>query len=471
MGWWQERGGTVMMVAGLWLIMSDPIDRWLPVPMPALMPGPTTTWLPGEGVPDYGAAIDAPQAERIAAGRPVAMALLEETRRVVDGQSLADFLGSIRIGPADAQSTVDTGVEEQRGVVALTRGDIDWLPSDPAMHGAWSTRLAAMWGAIDHLPADATLGVPTADLSEGLSTAHLRSPPLLLLLLHLGAAERHAAAGADAGRALLAAERLLRLSAWSAGIDDVPSHAAARTMRREALSIALRSIGERPRDYQRRQAVAKLMEGADPLPGVGVAAGRTSRLLALRFAIDFADDVRAGKAKGRMAELRINRPPDINAALRFINAWFDALDSYLPAEIDEDGLAALELAALPQPAAIAGLGDVRSRPLANRMIFGTSVSERREQTGAMVAIGANMLTWIALVGLIGDAGATASIQRTLAAILAVAPEESAADWSTALRELLGDRAAVTIEDTAIAVREPGDYGALIVRIDLGTSSP
>src|SRR5687768_15804149 len=122
MTWWRERSGTVVMVVALFVLLNDPVDRLLPVPMPALEPGPRTTWLADvpwrDGRPDHAAGIDAGDAERLAAGAEGREALQRIMAEQEGGVALAPYLLGLELGPVGKSSA------DQRLLVHLVTGDV-----------------------------------------------------------------------------------------------------------------------------------------------------------------------------------------------------------------------------------------------------------------------------------------------------------------------------------------------------------
>lgn len=450
MTWWRQHGGTVAMCAALWVVFNDPIARWLPVPMPELEPGPRTTWLADppmrQGLPDYAAAIDAEDAERLAAGAEARDLLEQILAAAEDGTTLGAYLEGLEVGPDGRGDAAGT-----RAVAALAGGTRPVLPRDAAQIPRWEERCAAALDRLLGLPPTATLALPTLALPEaGWQLAPVRSPSHLLALLHLASAAEHRGRRSLAGDAIAAltqAERLARLAAITAGIGDIPAHNAALGMRTGAWRLALDAIGARPHDAALRARADALLAATPALPAAERGL-RILRLLSLRVVLANDRGIRDGR---RMPAMRANRPPDVNEALRLLNAWFDRIDRAVPRPLDGAGMDAL-----PGPAELEGLASP-GRPLANRMLFAEPMAERRRESARAVAMAASSIAWLALQALRAQAGEHLRARRVLLAVLAVPVGDDADAYARQMRDRLdagtdGGPLDVTVDGAVVTVR-------------------
>ncbi|HYE06270.1 MAG TPA: hypothetical protein VEL07_12225 [Planctomycetota bacterium] len=459
MGWWQERGGTVMMVGGLWLMLSDPIDRWLPVPTPVLVPGPTTTWLPGGALPDA-AAIDA--GRPVAAGDEALARLLSILGSERDGQTLSAFLAGI---DNDALSEALTAGDRRRWL--MLSGDIGWSPRDAGKAAAWSDRCAealVALGPVSTLP----LRVPTASSP---ATAEvdgvLRAPEIHLALVHLATATRlaseQAIAADDAAAALAHAASLMRLAVWCAGIGDVAALATAHASRAAAESIAMRLLASRPGDEPRRAAILALRR---PPPSSDVRRAVVDlRLLVLRWVIAVDRSRRDGKADP-------GAPADVNVALAAINGWCDRLATVASRPETWFAMSSIAIDALPRPVEVPDI----DLPLANIMVFGVSESERAAYGAQSQARTVTGWMWTMMARLIEATRDEAATALVLDAMLAVDPRiAEPAAYAQALERHIGAGSWIAVEHEGESVRvlrlgEAGDASEM-VRISFGKPIP
>lgn len=463
MAFWREHGGTVLTIAVVVMVVFRPVDRLLPVPMPVLEPGPRTTWLPEVEVEDgrlrLAKMIDPADVRQQAKESAASRALFAALGAQQDGRSLAEFLDSQTVG-----SKGDGKASLQAQLMAPNLKEM--VPRAPEARPAWLARCLPVSRRLGELPWDERLVVPTLEDDSGLG-ALSRVAPVQLTILHLAAAERLQALATPA-EAPAAAVRLLRLADLCADLGDLGALGAAHHIRREALDLALARLAGAPRDEAVRSALAGLPPArVEPL----AAALRTSRLLSLGFICGIDRGMRAGSLNGRIADLRLDSPPDVNVGLRATNEWWDATFAALGPEPTLATLTGFadRVADLPSPLT----GEERqARPLANRLLFPPSAPQRRVASARLLAMVATMVNWTSLIGVARGAVAAADRRAVLDVLLAHPPADgtAATAYVAQLRAQLPERFAVTAQDGEALVTLSGADAkeAPLVRIPLGT---
>ena len=441
MTWWSSHGRTVVTVAALWLVFNDPIDRWLPVPMPDLKPGPTTTWLAKpplhEGRPDFAAAIDATDGERLAAGAAGWQAL----RQVMTEGGLAEAIA-----------------QHRKNQPSLIRGN------PPSADAASRERAPALLALAQRLGSQPALAVPAKahDESGSEPILLLRAPDessaLLLLAANCQQVGSAAVAAGDAVNAMASADTLVRLSSLLAGIDDVASHAGARRIRGQAYHLVVGSLATRIADQAHRDEAAAFLRRWAPLPSADAAFRRNARLLTLRLITGLDRSLREGTTRGALAGLRTNYPPDVNDCLTRVNGWFDAADRILPAVLDDAALRAFAPDSLP----VLDDPDQARLPLANTMLFNPPMTERRRAAAGWVAEDCVGVVTVGLSALGNAARADVHARKLLAHLLAVPAALDPTAYAAAIRQRFGNSAdangfiEVTVDGGAVVIRPTSD---------------
>ena len=394
------------MVGALLLIFNDPMDRLLPVPVPALVPGPTTTWDPAvvlaDGRLDWDAAGEA--------GRAVVPGSPHDAWPAL--QAALTAAGLPRESPQSSLADLRTGRSSQPD---QTEKDARARAAQPVLDLLAAASAESVWA----VPPEARRGFVGKQ-----SMAHEA-----LRQLVAAAAEASPERLADPQDRLRAAARLLPLIRVAAGCEDLGGAIIAHDADSSFWRCLLRALIAAPGDPAVREAVVAL-RGRHAMPSMPAAFRRT-RLATLADAIDLVNQA-LKDGDGRM---RRNRPPDINHVLALLNRWHDGFAGVLPAD-PADGRSLAVLAARLDDLPHADIMDEPERPLAERMIFRTAVDERRRETAMMIATLYETICWAQGVGATRRARSAMLHRAAVHAMLEVPPRQSAATTATELTAAL-----------------------------------
>jgi len=391
MSFWRDHGSSVLMMAGLWLIFSDPIPGWLPVPMPELVPGPETTWEPNvvivEGRPNYAAIVDAERSDRLAA-------LKMQTGR---------YLQLYVLHKDDLEIVISAAARQWRAgkrIMDRLAGDYrDALPGDDAQTRAHALSCARAIAGADG-PQRIALALTSYTQEATESMLPVGSASHLLIIQAMGSAlwasmqeQRNAGAISPALDDSLA---LVRLGRLATGSDDVFGLALAVSLQADGLWSGAQMIAEtRNGANWRSREAEKLL--AVPVADIDAQFLYYTRLFMLRMTIDGDHGIRSGSLReGMLSTLRVNYPPDINRTLRMLNAKMSMVQTLVPPTTDP-----LTLVEVNMPQLFVQVGSHSEGenipPLANRILFQESVHNRREAASKMLTAAGMELVTLGLI--------------------------------------------------------------------------
>lgn len=453
MSWWRKHGSGVLMMAGLWLIISDPIPGWLPAPIPVLVPGHDTTWVPQvvvtAGRPDYAAIIDrdrAPQLKNLHGPTQIF-----ERAVNAQGAQLSELVPLVVKRWRDQPSILEeslAGTYHHAFPEAHSEGD-------PGAHSKLQAQAVRTAHALVGTGSGQEIAVPvlTSDDEAKRSLLPVGSLSHMLVIETLGSALWQAlqAPVTDESRPELLdqAVDLARLGTVAAATDDIFALALAYSMQGDALWTGARIIGPSTNELAWRKTSAETLLGISA-PRLDPDFLRYTRLLLLRWMVDVDTSMRSGATTVGIGAVRSDYPADINSALRRMNQRWDEFEAlFAPCPARADILAVdidqLVLRTLPVASARA------QQPLANRLLFQPSLPEG-QQEAAEVLVSASLVRASAAMQTLRLGIARVESARVLLTVLAELPP---LDSATAMRERLEQACAALPADVRPTIAGEG----------------
>ncbi|MBA3708518.1 MAG: hypothetical protein H0W83_06840 [Planctomycetes bacterium] len=384
MSFWRDHGVVSLTVLAVAVIVFDPVNRFLPVPMAPLHATRQTVWLPGIPVVD-GRMEQGPAVDRYRdAHDPIVSNARDALARIVGADVLAsehpvEPLASFGAPPGWTTPTDAGG------------SCVGWkaAPDEPSQEViVWADRLVAQRNALTAIPTVARLRAPWDAGLDVMTVPRAPNEQLRQRLWWLGMASRirarvaivrcdHDAAQAEA----IASAELARLSPGLGSMEDAILSIRLRSSSLHVLidAIAAGVIAD-------VAEVDAILERDQPWADVLFALTDGDRLVVLRSAASMLAQSRTASG-ARSARKRFgDAPPDPDRCLAEINAFYDVLAAEVAGAKGMAEFIALDLARLPGGEGIERLrnrGD--DRPLANRLVFRAPVAQRSISSALLFA--------------------------------------------------------------------------------------